>query len=427
VASLTRRRSRVWPALALAAALGPGVVCAHRPPGKPPQEWRAAEMRDAVSGHQRAAAILGRKRTDYQAALLRSLPGGGPYVRHLALERLLALGQLSDDAGVPALVALLEDTAPLPAELDGAAISNGALAAKVLVGREASGPIIDAMIARPGATPAVLSSLGPGQIRAQAVLAALARPEAQVIRVPLLRLALEAPWCGPLQPSALLPVVGLESDGEPLVRRLAPLAILRLSDCKSVPESLKLLRARATEIVVARLGDAADAEVVGDVALIARAGWPLVPALLDRLERLARGREQRRDLLHTLAGISIEGHQAAPTLVRLLQAPAERPLRADLLFTLGAVGGDPSATETLLHIAATDHDNFALAVMTLASSFATLTAAQLAPLDAGYRRRCAAKPSEPCQKLERWLAHLAEVGELAFDPIDYGEGSGDVR
>jgi hypothetical protein len=422
VESVTRRRSRVWPALALAAALAPGVACGHRRlQGETAGKRRAAEMRDAIAGHQRAAAVLGRKRADYQAALLRSLPGGGPYDRHLALKRLVSLGRLPDDAGVPTLVGLLEETTPLPAELDGPAISNGALAAKVLASRAASGAIVDAMVARPASAPAMLSSLGPGQIRPEAIVTALARPEARAVRVPLLRLALGAPLCGISEPEILAPLAALEDDGDPLVRRLAPLGELRLTDCRSVPESLKPVRARATDVVVARLGDAADADVVGDVALIARAGWPFVPALLARLEHLTRGREQRRALLHTLAGISIEGQPAAPALVRLLQDPAERPLRADLLVTLSAVGGHSTATETLLQIAATDEDNFSLAVKALYASFAKLTAAELAPLDAGYRKRCRAKPSEPCEKMGRWLAQLADRGDLGFDPIDYGE------
>ncbi len=423
---------------------------ADRPSGTESREPTTAELAE------RATDAFATGDTSYRSFLVSGLASPNPYMRKLALERLLELPALVDPQIVTALVPRLEETivlapvwcvgvAPLAVPRDdtdepqGVAltlaecarlprVSNGSLAAKILQGKHAFAPIIQHVARRPRSTDAVLASLGAAGIGpASQVIAALSSTTAPDAQRALLRLTIAGSCDDRAWPEAAKRVAVLNESPNVAVNGMASLAILRLVDCRPSDPQLGELRKRAARSLEARLRDLRDEEVVAQTAWLGAAARGFVESLLARFGRLPENRKERAAIVGIFADVGPGARSATPALIGVLQDRRQRELWIPALAALGAIG--PSAAEAkgviLVVLRASSSLLLHPVARTLQQIDAKLTQEEFSLLSGPYRAECDSSlrmptvgVNEGCSELSIRLARLAKRGSLPFQPLD---------
>jgi hypothetical protein len=384
---------------------------------------------DADALYEKGHRALAAPRAAYGRALAKSLDSSNPYERRLALEALAASPVLVSRQVLPALVRRLEETEKLPSELCAdllhrlgqnyggqgeeidyarcrheGGVSNGSLAAKLLLPRSGYSLIVAHLVRRPEVVDAVLASLGDmaggGASEILKALSSTPNPGAQAA---LLRLAL-VDRCGSVTLlTGLAPVIALQESAEPRVKVLAALALLRLSGCSGEQPSLVPARQRAIAVIESRLKDQTNQDVVKETAQLGLAGAPLVRALLYRLERVApkSSNPERLAIIEALGAIGPGAQAAIPELLRILREPNALSLRKPTLLALASIGSAAaSAKADILPLASNDLW-IVPAVQALAAIRAPIDRNEFARLYSAYQKRCKDAESIPMFNLQR--------------------------
>ena len=379
----------------------------------------------ATEAYKQADVRINAASAGYRSALLPLLRSRDPYQRRLALYRLEHTGAALFDGDVQAaLLPILEETALLPSETcareparcgEAPAVSNGMLAARLRRSDVAPELLVAHIVARPAAADAVIA--------AGASLTASDRSEVPVSTKPpaaqaaLLRLTLPSP-CGYGTPPPS--VVALQDSPDVAVRRLAALAVLRYTGCgHSHSATTAEVRKRALAAVAARFDDATDSDVVADCLRIGGAADVFIPKLLARLQRRPAKQHERLLILQTLAAMDerSQSKQAAiAQLYRMLLDPAQRPVHVPVLTALHRLWPHraPEAKPALLALGTAEPELFTRTIGLVHAWGARVTRAELARLDATYRRGCLSDDGEILRRAEPDLGYLAKDSSLAF-------------
>jgi len=412
----------------LAAAAGRGVLLAAallstHADGAPGR--RTEYKTPATEAYKSADARMNAARAAYRSALLPLLRSPDPYQRRLALERLQHVGGALFDRDVQAaLLPILEETALLPSETcareparcgDAPAVSNGMLAAQLRRSDVSPELLAAYIVARPAAVDAVIAA--GASLNAPDLSKALPTTNKPAAQAALLRLTLPSP-CG--HSTAPPSVVALQDSPDAAVRRLATLALLRVTGCH-YPDPSAEVRKRPLASVAARFADATDRDVLADCVRLGEGAEPFIPQLLAQLQLPPGNHEQRLLILQALAAVGqmTRAKQAIPHLYRMLLNRTQRPLHGAVLSTLHAMRPHraPETKPALLALITAEPELFTKAVGLLHGWGARVTAAELARLDATYRRGCLSDDGDVCGAQSRVLGYLAADSKLAFHAL----------
>ena len=219
-------------------------------------------------------------------------------------------------------------------------------------------------------------------------------------------------------------VVALQDSPDATVRRLAALALLRYSGCgRRTDAAAAEARKRPLASVASRFDDATDADIVADCARIGGAADVFIPQLLARLQRRPENRQERLLILQTLGAMNeLSQHKdiAIAQLYRMLLDRTQRSVHGAVLSALIAMWPHraPEAKPALLALITAEPELFTKAIGLLHAWGARVTQAELARLDATYRRGCLSDDDgEICGAQSRVLGYLAADSKLEFHPL----------
>ena len=382
----------------------------------------------ATEAYKQANARTTAASAAYRSALLPLLRSRDAYQRRLALERLEHTGGALFDRDVQAaLLPILEETELLPSETctrdparcgDAPAVSNGMLAARLRRSDVSPELLIAHVVARPAAADAVIAA--GASLAASDLSKALPTTKHPAAQAALLRLTLPSS-CG--YSGAPPSIVALQDSPDVIVRRLAALALLRYSGCdRSLAATTAEARKRPLASVAARFDDPADRDIVADCARIGGAADVFIPQLLARLQRRPVNQQERLLILQTLAAMGEHSQfkgVAIAQLYRMLLDPTQRPVHSLVLSGLTAMWPHraPETKPALLALIAAEPELFTKAIGLLHAWGARVTRAELARIEATYRRGCLSDDGEICGAQSLFLGYLAKDSHLAFEPL----------
>jgi hypothetical protein len=395
-----------------------------------------------------ATRAFAKHRTD-SPFVVSALASPNQYLRKLALEHLLDARGVVDSAVITAVIPLLAETTLLPpvwcAEMydrqragikdaeedsEGPAptidcrrssfVSNGSLAARLLVGRQAFPSVIAFVQRKPQAADAVVLSLGTAALQpASQVLPALATGNRPDVQAALLRFIVVAP-CDATGSSRIAHSVS-RFAGSPnaTVRQMASLAVLHLAACGPHDDDLAGLRKHAASALEARLRDLDDHEAVPQVGWLGTAADVLIDALLARFARLPSDQEGRGAILRVFARVGPAASPAIPVLITVLEDRKQAPLWSSAREAVGSIGPQAARAKSaiLWELRESSFELLPPAVTTLARIDAKLDPAEFAALVRAYRKDCeiggglpTESGSDACPEVSKSLARLATLG-----------------
>ena len=402
----------------------------------------AAQATRAFAAHDKTRSFL-----------ISMLGNPNEYLRKLALEHLLeARGKVASPV-ITAVVPRLVETTPLPSawcaemyerqqagikeeddDTEGPSfardcgpsyrVSNGSLAARILVVRSTFPAVIAFVQRQPKAAEAVVASLGPAGLGpASQVLPALAASKQPDVQAALLRLIIATPCETAQAARTTKSVSAFAGSSSAAVSRMASLAVLHLIACGPHDAEVEGTRKQAASALETALQNLDDHEIVPQIGWLGPAGDALMDPLLARFARLPVAQTGRGAILRVFAHIGPGASSATPVLIGVLQDPKQVPLWTSARDAVGSIGPAAAAAKSAM-MCELRESSFVLlepVVTTLARIDAKLDSAEFVSLVQAYRKECeggGGMPTESgndlCPEVSKSLIRLAKLAGQAF-------------